>query len=142
MFANQKDQLDKANTPYVFHPWHVAENMPDEVRTIVALLHDVIEDTKLTIQDLKKEKFPKEAIKAIEVLTHKKEDNYDDYIKKISKNAIAIDVKLADLKHNSDLKRLEKPTQEDYKRVEKYQRCIKFLEQAKEKLILSTTKEK
>jgi len=134
MFDNQKEQLDKGNTPYIFHPWHIADAMPDEIRTIVALLHDVVEDTKLTIKDLENEGVPKEAIKALKLLTHKKEEDYKTYIKKISKNAIAIDVKLADLKHNSDLNRLTVPTKEDYKRVEKYQECIKFLELAKQEI--------
>ena len=140
MFDNQKEQIDKGNTPYIFHPWHVAENMPDETRTIVALLHDVVEDTNITIKDLEKEQFSKDVIKALKLLTHKKEEDYETYIKKISRNAIAIDVKLADLRHNSDLNRLEAPTKEDYKRVEKYQECIKVLETAKQELNSSSKK--
>ena len=100
MYDAHKNQLDKAGLPYVFHPWHVAESMSDEIRCTVALLHDVVEDTDVTLDELKKE-FPEDVTNAVDVLTRKDED-YGEYIRNISENEIATDVKVADLMHNLD----------------------------------------
>lgn len=128
MFEYQKDQIGRDGVPYVFHPWHVAENMEDETRTVVALLHDVVEDTRATIADLREEGFSEEVLKALELLTHNKEEDYYDYIKKISKNPIARDVKIKDLEHNTDLKRLSEIMPADQERTKKYQKCLKYLQ--------------
>ena len=104
-FEAHKYQVDKTGIPYVFHPYHLAEQMKDEVTTIVALLHDVVEDTELTFDDLKE--YPIEVIEALKLLTHDPDVEYMDYIKEIAKNEIARTVKLADLIHNSDLTRLD-----------------------------------
>jgi (p)ppGpp synthase/HD superfamily hydrolase len=130
MFECHNNQVDKAGIPYVFHPWHIAEEQTDEVRTTVALLHDVVEDTLITLDDLK-DKFPKDVIDALSLLTHKKDLNYYDYIKQIGTNSIAIDVKLADLRHNSDISRLNSLSEKDIKRLNKYRRCIEYLEERK-----------
>ena len=102
MFNAHKDQVDKSGIPYVFHPWHVAESMPDEVRCTVALLHDIVEDTDITLDRLKEEGFPIEVIEAVDVLTKKDNMNYAEYIRNIKENDIAIDVKISDLAHNMD----------------------------------------
>ena len=115
-----KDQLDKSGMPYVFHPFHLAEQMDDEITTIVALLHDIIEDSKYTLEDIEQMGFSKEAIQAIDVLTHKPEDTYMEYIEKVATNKIAKIVKLADLEHNSDKTRLDYLTEKDLHRLEKY----------------------
>lgn len=94
-------QVDKANTPYIFHPFHLAEQMEDEISTVVALLHDVVEDTTITFEDLEKE-FPQEVIVPLRYLTHDKEVDYLDYVTKINENPIAKKVKLADIAHNAD----------------------------------------
>lgn len=134
MFELHKNQFDKGEIPYIFHPWHVAESMLDEKRTIVALLHDVVEDKKITISELLKEGFDVEIVEAIDILTNKEED-YFEYIKKVSTNEIARDVKIADLKHNMDLSRLSNVTEKDLLRIEKYKKCLKYLESAKNKSI-------
>lgn len=134
MFEKHKNQVDKANIPYIYHPWHVAESMTDEKRTICAILHDVLEDTETTISELRKEGFDEDVLEALELLNHKGGD-YFEYIKKLSTNEIARDVKIADLKHNMDLTRLEKITKRDILRVEKYKRCLEFLEDAKQKSV-------
>jgi (p)ppGpp synthase/HD superfamily hydrolase len=134
MFKMHQNQVDKANTPYVFHPWHVAENQKDETRTIVALLHDVVEDTDMTLEDIKNEGFSDEVVEALSLLTHQKDVSYYDYIVKIGTNPIAIDVKIADLKHNSDLSRLTEITQSDFERADKYKKCIIYLEIRKKEL--------
>lgn len=94
-------QVDASGQPYIFHPYHLAEQMTDEATTCVALLHDVIEDTPITLEELKKE-FPKEVTDALKLLTHTKGTDYLDYVRAIKQNPIAKAVKLADLAHNSD----------------------------------------
>lgn len=106
-FEAHKEQLDKSGMPYVFHPFHVAEEMDDEETTVVALLHDVIEDTDYTLDDLRNMGFSSKAIEAIEVMTHLPEVSYEDYLRNIKRNPIAKKVKLADIRHNSDLTRLD-----------------------------------
>lgn len=98
-------QRDKAGMPYIFHPYHVAEQMKDEAAACTALLHDVAEDTAVTLDDLAKE-FPPEIIGALRLLTHDPKDDYMDYVAKIKKNPIARAVKIEDLKHNSDISRM------------------------------------
>lgn len=128
MFKYQKDQIGKDNLPYVFHPWHVAETMKDEERTIVAILHDVVEDTELTIEDIQNEGFSAEVINALKLLTHNENEDYYEYIERISTNPIAKDVKISDLTHNSDLTRLTEINAEDKERTKKYQKCLKYLQ--------------
>lgn len=98
-------QRDKAGMPYIFHPYRVAEQMKDEATACAALLHDVAEDTAVTLDDLAKE-FPPEIIGALRLLTHDPKDDYMDYVAKIKKNPIARAVKIEDLKHNSDISRM------------------------------------
>ena len=126
-FEAHKDQLDKSGMPYVFHPFHLAEQMDSEESTIVALLHDVVEDTDLTIEDLKAMGFSDEVTDAITLMTHEEGVEYMDYVKKIKNNELARKVKLADLKHNSDLTRLEEADERALKRQEKYLKAIKLL---------------
>ena len=126
-FEAHKNQADKSGLPYVFHPFHVAEQMTDEKTTIVALLHDVIEDTSYTLQDLRTLGFDEDVLGALELMTHDKNVPYMDYVAKIKGNAIAKTVKLADLSHNSDLTRLDEINEAALNRVEKYKAAIKLL---------------
>ena len=125
-FNAHKDQVDKSGMPYVYHPFHLAEQMDDEYSTCAALLHDVVEDTDTTLDDLAKI-FPKEVIDAIILMTHDDSVPYLDYVKEIKNNSIATKVKLADLKHNSDLTRLDKVDYKALERVEKYKKAIDIL---------------
>ena len=127
-FDAHKDQTDKSGMPYVFHPFHLAEQMKDEATTIVALLHDVVEDTDYTIEDLRKMGFSEEVLEAITLMTHAPEVPYMDYVARIKTNSIARAVKLADLNHNSDSTRLEVLTEFDLRREEKYKQAILLLE--------------
>ena len=97
-------QLDYNGIPYIFHPIHLAEQMDDEISCCVALLHDVVEDTDITLEDLA-QKFPEEVIEALKLLTHEDGTDYFDYVRAIRENPIAKKVKLADLNHNSDQSR-------------------------------------
>jgi len=98
-------QFDKGGVPYIFHPIHLAEEMDDEVSTCVALLRDTVEDTSVTLEDLAKE-FPREIVEAVRLLTHEEGVEYFDYVRSIKANPIAVKVKLADLRHNGDPKRV------------------------------------
>lgn len=127
-FEAHKDQLDKSEMPYVFHPFHLAEQMTDEDTTIVALLHDVVEDTDYTFTDLRKMGFSEKVIEAIALMTHTDDTPYLDYVARLKENPIAKTVKLADLRHNSDMTRLDTITQRDIDRAEKYKKAIILLE--------------
>ena len=128
-FEAHKEQADKSGIPYVFHPFHLAEQMTDEQTTAVALLHDVVEDTDYTVEDLRTMGFSEEVLAAIRLMTHDPEVPYMDYVALIKTNPIARAVKLADLKHNSDQTRLDTLTEWDIARNEKYAAAIRLLEQ-------------
>ncbi len=121
-------QEDKGGIPYIFHPCHLAEQMDDEYSTCVALLHDVVEDTDVTLDALAKI-FPAEVVEAIAVMTHGADEPYLEYVARVKTNPIARKVKLADLQHNSDESRLPDadPATLDYFR-EKYRKAFEILE--------------
>ena len=110
-------QKDKSGKRYIWHPIYV----------MLALLHDIVEDTDVSFQDLKKMKFSSDVLKSVYVITKNKNQDYFEYLEKIKQNKIARAVKIQDLKHNSNLKRLKKITQEDYKRLEKYEQALEYL---------------
>lgn len=128
-FNAHKDQTDKSGMPYVYHPFHLAEQMDDEFSTCVALLHDVVEDTEITLDDLRKEGFPKEVTDAVAMMTHEKSVPYFEYVRQIKKNPIAAKVKYADLCHNSDLSRLDESqiNEKTLERAEKYKKAMEIL---------------
>lgn len=97
-------QFDYNGIPYIFHPIHLAEQMDDEVTCCVALLHDTVEDTCVTLEDLRRD-FPDTVTDAIALLTHDESTDYFDYVRAIKANPVAKKVKLADLAHNSDQSR-------------------------------------
>lgn len=120
-------QVDKAGEDYIKHPEKVASFVETDEEKAVAYLHDVIEDTELTLEDLHEYEFSKEVIEAVDIITKKKGEDYRSYLNSVKKNKLARAVKLADLRHNSDLTRLTKVTEKDIERKEKYQKAIDFL---------------
>lgn len=122
-----KGQVDKAGAPYIVHPETVASFVTKDDEKIVAYLHDVIEDTPCQLKDLENAGFSSEIIKAVDLLTRKTGQSYKQYLKLVKTNVLARVVKLADLKHNSDLSRLTHVTENDIKRLKKYQDAIVFL---------------
>lgn len=126
-FRVHKDQLDKSGMPYVFHPFHLAESMTDELSTVCALLHDVVEDSHMTFDDLAAEGFPEEVIASLRLLTHADGVAYFDYVKALSNDPIARQVKIADLRHNSDLTRLDTVDEWALRRQEKYRQALALL---------------
>lgn len=126
-YKAHEGQVDKTGIPYIFHPFHLAESMTDENSTIVALLHDVIEDTGWTIDDLANEGFNEDILTALKLMTHNPAEPYMDYISRLSTCPVARQVKLADLYHNSDRTRVENPDEKMLKRWDKYARAIQLL---------------
>ena len=120
-------QIDKAGAPYIGHPAHVASQVEGDKAKAVAWLHDVVEDTPLTLDDLRAAGIDDDVIDALKLLTHDKSVPYMDYAANLKRNELARTVKLADLAHNSDLSRLPKVTDADRERVEKYRRAIVLL---------------
>lgn len=120
-------QVDKSGVPYVFHPFHLAEQMKTEETVIVALLHDVVEDTDITLEDIRGMGFSDTVMDALKLLTHDPSVPYMDYVRKLSRNPVAALVKRADLTHNSDLTRMRVVTERDLERIEKYRRAMELL---------------
>ena len=120
-------QIDKAGEDYIKHPEKVASFVNSDEEKAVAYLHDVIEDTELTLEDLREYGFSEEVLKAVDVITKKKGQDYQTYLNSVKENKLARVVKLADLRHNSDLTRLINITEKDRERKEKYQKAIDFL---------------
>lgn len=128
-YKAHENQKDKSGVPYIFHPYHVAEQMDDEVSCVVALLHDVVEDTHITMEMLEWN-FPQEVVQPLKLMTHDKNTPYMDYIKNLSKDRVAKKVKLADLEHNMDESRMV-GSGENIKQIErrrkKYQEAWEYL---------------
>ena len=129
-YAAHAGQVDKSGVPYVFHPFHVAEQMDTEHEVCVALLHDVMEDTDATAADLRAAGIPGEYVDSCLLLKHEPGVPYLDYVANLKDDPVARKVKMADLRHNADLTRLDgAPTEADLRRVEKYQRALDLLAQ-------------
>ena len=126
-YEAHQGQSDKCGIPYVFHPYHLAEQMETEAEICTALLPDVVEDTGCTLDDLRAEGFTEEIISAVSHMTHEKGTPYLDYVRAMRSDPIARKVKLADLKHNSTLERLDQPAEKDLKRREKYLKAMDIL---------------
>ena len=127
-FDAHKDQKDNSGLPYVFHPFHLAEQMETEDEICTALLHDVVEDSPYTIEDLKKAGFHETVTDAVALLTHNPDVPYMDYVRAIRKNKVARKVKMADLTHNSDPKRKVIETEWERRRAGKYRIAKAILE--------------
>ena len=123
-------QVDKGGHPYILHPKRVMEKCETTEEKIVAMLHDVMEDTDYTADDLRKEGFSEEIISALFCLTHKEGEGYMEYIEHICENPLAVRVKYADLQDNMDLSRIPAPTEKDLARLEKYKLAKKRIKEA------------
>ena len=128
-----KGQIDKAGQPYILHPIRLMLKMQTEEEMIIAVLHDAVEDSDLTFDDLRNEGFTKNIIEALDCVTIRKNVNesYDQFISRILQNKLAIKVKIADLEDNMNILRLKQITEKDVYRLKKYYKYYKIL---KEKL--------
>jgi (p)ppGpp synthase/HD superfamily hydrolase len=115
-----RGQIDKAGKPYINHLEAVAAKLKSTEEKTVAWLHDIFEDTDYS-QDQLSVFFPQSIVAAVEALTKRQGESYDDYLRRISENPLAIKVKLADLEHNTDLTRFDAPSETDRSRAQKYQ---------------------
>ena len=127
-----RGQLDKAGKPYINHPKTVARMLGTEETQTVALLHDVIEDTSVTLDNLNEAGFSDDIITAVDSLTHRDGERREEYIMRVSRNPLATMVKLADLKHNQDLSRIKSPSEKDFAQVARYKEEEAFLKKVQE----------
>lgn len=125
--AAHSGQLDKGGNEYIKHPLAVAEMLTTEDEQITALLHDVVEDTPITLQNLREQGFTERVVKAIDCLTKRDTEALDAYLDRVRNNPLATRVKIADLTHNSDIKRIPTPVEKDFTRVKRYAKEIQFL---------------
>ena len=127
--AAHVNQLDKGGAPYILHPLHVMNTIgTNDPKTMqVAVLHDVLEDTSVTLQDLVEYGFDNKVIQSVYMLTHSKNQGYVEYIETIKKDYMATVVKIADLRHNSDITRLKGISGKDLDRIKKYHKAYTFL---------------
>ena len=121
-----KGVKDKAGAPYILHPLRMMLRLSSPDERIVAVLHDVVEDCPgWTFDSLRDEGFSDEVIAALESVTKRKGEKYEDFVKRAAANPIGRNVKLADLADNCDLSRISQPSEADYQRIKKYQDAIK-----------------
>ncbi|ACL03330.1 metal dependent phosphohydrolase [Desulfatibacillum aliphaticivorans] len=118
-----KGQKDKAGAPYVLHPLRLMMRMHSPEALMAAVLHDVVEDTDWTLDDLKKEGFSEEVLEALDHLTWRQDEKYGEYIERLKSNPLARVIKLADLEDNMDLTRIARPSAKDFERVRKYHKA-------------------
>jgi (p)ppGpp synthase/HD superfamily hydrolase len=117
-------QVDKGGAPYILHPLKVMMRMSSLEERIVAVLHDVVEDCDISLDDLRQEGFSEDVLTAIAAVTKVPGESYEDFVERAGQNPIGRVVKLADLEENSDLSRIASPSWEDLERIEKYRRAI------------------
>ncbi|MBF5007721.1 HD domain-containing protein [Diaphorobacter caeni] len=120
-------QLDKAGRPYIFHSIRVMRRVRSEFEQMVAVLHDVVEDTSVTLDDLKREGFPPEVVRAIEALTKRPGETRLEAARRAAADPLARTVKLADNADNMDLSRIPNPTAKDYERLREYEQVRAIL---------------
>ena len=126
-FQAHEGQKDRSGLPYVLHPVHLAEQMTTEDACVVALLHDVLEDSDMTVSDLRELGFTEVQLEAVELLTRGEDEDYTEYVRRLKSNPLARTVKLADLNHNMDRTRLKDWTMKDEQRHKKYENAVRIL---------------
>jgi (p)ppGpp synthase/HD superfamily hydrolase len=117
-------QTDKGGNPYILHPIRLASKAKTTEESIIAVLHDVVEDSNMTLFDLKNEGFSSNVIAALDCLTRRADESYEEFIKRIKLNPLASKVKLLDLEDNCDINRIPQPTEADYARIDRYKKAI------------------
>ena len=127
-----KGQKDKAGGPYILHPLRVMFRMDSVIGMIAAVLHDVVEDTKVTLEDLRHEGFSEEVVSTVACLTRKSDESYDAFIDRIKDKPMARKIKLADLEDNMDIRRVTEVGKKDLERLERYHRAWMALSSIKD----------
>ncbi len=120
-------QVDKAGQPYILHPLRLMFRFKTEVEMIVAVMHDVIEDSNFTSNELAKMGYSDAVLNALDCLTKRSNEDYDSFILRVSQNSLAKKVKTEDIKDNLDITRLDNDTEKDLQRLKRYHRALKVL---------------
>ena len=120
---HHKGQYDKGGKPYILHPLRLLMSVDTDDEKIVAVMHDLVEDTHITIAYLRSAGFSEKVLSALDCVTNRDNEDYESFIERIAQNPLATKVKLADLEDNMDLSRISEPSKKDYKRIEKYKRA-------------------
>ena|SRR5215210_3982490 len=118
-----RGQKDKAGAPYLLHPLRLMLRMNSEAAMMAAVLHDVVEDTAWTIEQLREQGFPGEVLEAVECLTRRGGEGYEEFIGRVQKNQVAREVKVADLEDNMNIRRIGQISAKDLERLERYHRA-------------------
>lgn len=124
------EQIDKAGAPYILHPLRVMMTRENEIERICAVLHDVVEDSDITFDDLRREGFSEDVIQVLDCLTKRVSESYDEFIDRVLVNETACRVKLADLHDNMDIYRIANPTEKDRERMKKYRKAADRISEA------------
>lgn len=122
-----RGQCDKNGAPYILHPLRIMNRMPSLETMIIAVLHDVVEDSAYTLDDLRREGFDETIVAGVDCLTRRSREEYEDYIERVKQNPLAVQVKLGDLEDNMNLQRLDRLKESDFKRVMKYHHTFQLL---------------
>ena len=120
-------QKDKAGDPYILHPLRIMMRMKREDERIVAILHDVVEDSDLRLEDLRQAGFSDAILEAVDCLTRRKGEDYRHYVDRASRLSLARKIKVADLEDNMSLRRQHGFAEKDRSRMERYQKAYRFL---------------
>ena len=120
---HHKGQYDKGGKPYILHPLRLMMSVDTDDEKIVAVMHDLVEDTHITIAYLRTAGFSEKVLSALDCVTNRDNEDYESFIERIAQNPLATKVKLADLEDNMDSSRIPEPSKKDYKRIEKYKRA-------------------
>lgn len=120
-------QSDRAGQPYILHVLRVTSRVYDLTAQMVAVLHDVVEDTPVTLEELRLMGYPEQVVEAIDSLSRRDGEGYDAYIERLSVNPLAVRVKLSDLQDHLDLRRSGELTPGDLERVGRYRRAYRRL---------------
>jgi hypothetical protein len=121
-------KIDKAGAPYILHPLRVMLCMKTNDERIAAVLHDVVEDSEWTLERLRAEGFSEAVVRAVDSLTCRDQESYDDFVLRAGGDRIGRRVKIADLEDNCDMTRIATPTKKDLERIEKYRRALAQLQ--------------
>jgi GTP diphosphokinase / guanosine-3',5'-bis(diphosphate) 3'-diphosphatase len=128
-----RGQVDKAGKPYIEHPLRVMQSMQTEMGRIVAVLHDAVEDSDLSLDQLTEAGFNTEIVTAIDAITKRAGEAYETYLERVMANPIALQVKIADMSDNMNIARIADPTPKDWQRLEKYREILPKLQAALQK---------
>lgn len=121
---SHRGQKDKAGQPYILHPLRLMLSFESTTEKIVAILHDVVEDSPVTLERLRDLGFEPSVVDAIDALTRREGESYDDFIDRVSANPLAARIKVRDLQDNLDVSRLPSLGDKDARRVAKYHRAL------------------